>query len=174
MSYSAVLSIVARIRPEAWDAIVPHTPAIRTRAGLERVALNPQPLPPREAFVVGAAELAHEIVRQALAIEAHGDSSFSFVSDTIDDWCGTPWPRKWPLPWPGPDPDPKPWWETVDVAAGRLVASVIFASVATRLADEKFSAVFADGAERLAAAAVDGPTGLTTKSAKRATGRRGR
>ena len=178
VSYLTLLSIIGRISPEAWDAIHPHGPVLGISESvlssrIERLALNPQPLPPRDAFLVGAADLAHEIVRQALSIEARGESSLSFVSDTIDDWCGTPWPRKWPLPFPrsGPTPDP---WDTVDVQAARLVAAIVFASVADRLTDDKFSAVFADGADRLAEAALNGGQAVRNAKPSRtiATGRR--
>jgi hypothetical protein len=157
VSYNTLLSIIARIHPAIWDAIIPHG----HRAGavgasrVDRVALNPQPLPPRETFLLGAAEMAHDIVKTALEIEAHGESSFGFVSDVIDDWCGTPWPRKWPVPWPGPGPQPDPW-DAMDVQAARVIGAIIFSSVAMRLPDEKFSAVFADGAERLTEAALGG------------------
>jgi hypothetical protein len=179
--YTTLLSVVARIHPQVWDAIYPHGPAIGVTepvAGfasrLDRVALNPQPLPPREAFLLGAAELAHEIVRTALGIEARGDSSLSFVRDTIDDWCGTPWPHKWPLPWPGPHrgdgPHPEPW-DAYDIQAGRIIGGIVFASIAERILDDKLSAVFADGAERLTEAALNGngatlDRALTTRAAR--------
>src|SRR5262249_39394183 len=62
----------------------------------------------------GTAEMAHEVVRLAVASEAQGGSSSAFVSEIIEDWCGTPWPRKWPWPGPRPDteaegPSPEPW-----------------------------------------------------------------
>jgi hypothetical protein len=176
MSHSALLSIVARLHPEAVDAIIPHSPAIRAAARFDRVALNPQPLPPRDAFVVGAAEVAHEIVRKAVDIEAGGGSSRGYVSEAIDDFCGTPpWPRKIPLPWPWPEPDPSPWWQTVDVRAAQVVAAIVFASAAARLQDEEFRSVFAEGAERLAAAAVDGPVAARSAGkAGKGAGRRGK
>jgi hypothetical protein len=155
MEVSKLLSIVGRIRPEALDAIIPHSPAVgRWTSGFDRVALNPQPLPPREGFELGAVDLAHEIVRIAVAEEARGGSAVSLVSEIIDDWCGTPWPKKFPWPWPGPrrgeGPHPEPW----DVATARVIGAVIFASVADRLADDKLAQTFSEGAERLAEAAV--------------------
>ena len=147
-----LLSVVAAIRPEIWDAIVPQGPLIRTRGDL--VSLNPQPLPPAEAFLVGAAVMAHELVRIAVETEVTGGSSAGFVRDFIDDWCGTPWPRKWPWPGPGPrpgeGPSPEPW----DVRTGRVIGAIVFASVGTRLADGELSAAFTDGADRLSEAAL--------------------
>lgn len=165
-----LLSIIASIRPEIWDAIYPHGPVIgyaQPVAGIaatrfDRVALNPQPLPPREEFLVGAAYLAKEIARIAIETEARGESSYSFVSEVVDDWCGTSWPGKFPFPVHPhvPDPDPAPW----DVIAGRVVAAIVFTSIADRITDDKFSAIFADAADRLIAAASPDRTVGTTKA----------
>ena len=157
MPYQNLLSIIGTIHPEIWDAIIPHGPRVRVVSALEKVALNPQPLPPRETLLVGAAEMAHEVVRLAVASEAQGASSSAFVSEIIDDWCGTSWPRKWPWPWPGPrsgtdteGPHPEPW----DVKTARVIGAVIFASVASRLSSGDLRTAFADGADRLAEAAL--------------------
>lgn len=149
MQAVALLRLVGRIRPEAWDAIIPHGPRILNRA--EAVALNPQPLPPHETLVIGAAEMAHDLVRIAIETEVRGESASGFVREFIDDWCGTPWPHKWPLPWPGPgDPDPHPW----QVSQARLAGAIVFASAADRLAKGDLGATFAEGADRLAEAAT--------------------
>jgi hypothetical protein len=145
-----LLSIIATIHPEIWDAIIPHGPR-----ALDRAALNPQPLPPQETLLAGAAEMAHEVVRLAVAAEAQGGSSSAFVREIIDDWCGTPWPGKWPWPSPRPGndgegPSPEPW----DVQTARVVGAVVFASVASRLASGDLRTTFADGADRLAKAAL--------------------
>ena len=158
MSYSQLLSFIGSINPRAWDAIIPHGPQIRVTSRFDRVALNPQPLPPREAFLVGAAEMAHEVVRAATALGANEERSIGLVSELIDDWCGTPWPRKWPWPWPGPrpggreGPQPDPW----DIATARVVGAVVFASMASRLAEGDLRDTFAKGAERLSEAALGG------------------
>ncbi len=153
MSYSRLLSIIGRIHPQAWDAIIPHGPRLRVLAGVERVALNPQPLPPREAFLLSAAELAHDLVRAAVATEMRGEPSSALVTEIIDDWCGTLWPRKWPWPWPGPRPGegpesgplPDPW----DVKTAQIIGAVVFASMASRLSEGDLSTALSDGADRL-------------------------
>jgi hypothetical protein len=157
MPYNNLLSIIGTIHPEIWDAIIPQGPRVRVVSALERVALNPQPLPPRETLLAGAAEMAHEVVRLAVASEAQGASSSAFVNEIIDDWCGTPWPRKWPWPWPGPrpgtaagGPSPDPW----DVQTARVVGAVIFASTASRLSSGDLRTAMADGADRLVEAAL--------------------
>ena len=149
----SLLSLVARLRPEAWDAIIPHSPATGAGAAT-RVALNPQPLPPGEAFVVEAARMAHEVIRLAVETELRGESAAGFVREFIDDWCGTPWPHRWPWPWPGPqpggDPDPNPW----RVADARVAGAVVFAGAGSRLPDGDLGAAFAAGAQQLGKAAV--------------------
>lgn len=157
MPYGNLLSIIGTIHPEIWDAIIPYGPRVRVVSALEKVALNPQPLPPRETLLGGAAEMAHEVVRLAVASEAQGASSSAFVSEIIDDWCGTSWPRKWPWPWPGPrpgtdteGPQPEPW----DVKTAQVIGAVVFASVASRLSSGDLRTAFADGADRLAEAAL--------------------
>jgi hypothetical protein len=170
MSYGNLLAIIGTIRPELWDVIITHGPLARSsrsyspRVGvvsaLDRVAWSlgdPVPWSPQETLLAGAAEMAHDVVRLAVASEAQGTSSAAFVSEVIDDWCGTPWPRKWPWPWPGPrpgtegeGPQPDPW----DVRTARVVGAVIFASVASRLSSGDLRTAFADGAERLAEAAL--------------------
>src|SRR6516165_1555598 len=101
--------------------------------------------------------MANEVVRLAVESEAQGASSSAFVSEIINDWCGTPWPRKWPWPGPGPRPGteaggpvPEPW----DVRTARVVGAVIFASAASRLSSSDLRTAFADGADRLAEAAL--------------------
>jgi hypothetical protein len=151
MSSYSLLALVARIHPAVWDAIDPRGP--RFSSGLDAVALNPQPLPPRERFLVGAAEMAHDVGRLAVEANLKGETT-DFVYELVDDWCGTPWPRKWPSPWPGPrqeeGPFPDPW--IVDEA--RVVGAVVFASVASRLPEGDLRSAFAQGAERLSEVAA--------------------
>lgn len=149
------LSLIARIPPEAWDAIVPKGPraavGVRLRDRLDLVALNPQPLPPVAAFLVGAADTAH--VLAGLAVERgveDGGRAGELVAEVVDDWCGTGWPRRFPFPWPGPDPDPR----DGDLRLGRLVGAVVLASFAERMPGTELGAAFAAGAERLGEVAL--------------------
>ena len=151
-----LLASLGRIPPQAWDAIVPMWDGAYTRGAYSRqetVALNPQPLPPAEAFIVAAARMAHDVARLAIEAQVSGDSSIKFVSELIDDWCPTPWPHKWPRPWPGPrfgdGPHPEPW--VVDLA--RISGAVVFASYGTRLGKGALGDAFLAGAERLVEAA---------------------
>ena len=153
MARKHLLTIIGRISPEAWDAIIPHGPIRRAwfGTGLDAVALNPQPLPPRD-FVVSAAAMARDIGRFAIEQNATGHASAAWVSDLIDDWCGTPWPRRWPSPWPGPrfgEPDPSPW----DIASARMAGAIVFANLAARLGEGELAKALLKGADRLADAA---------------------
>lgn len=161
MKMSKLLAIISSLHPEGEDAIHPHGPVLRTRG--ELVALNPQPLPPRE--VRAAIDLAKHLSHAALEAELSGERSAraeAFLVEMIDDWCGVPWPRKWPWPWPGPRPDegphPDPWIpgqpDPWSVAQARVAAALVFASVGARLGEGSLRNVLLEGAERLAEAAV--------------------
>ncbi|MEP6851633.1 MAG: hypothetical protein ABJA87_03100 [bacterium] len=152
ISASSLLALLGRIHPEAWDFINPYGPILRSSRGASRgeeVALNPQPIPPGVALHVGAAEMAHQLARMAVEANVRGEST-DFLEGFIDDWCATPWPRKWPWPAPGPrKPDP-----SSEIQAARLIGSIVFASIGSRLPDEDLGAIFSKGAERLAEAAI--------------------
>ncbi len=148
-----LLASIGRLPPQAWDAIIPQW--IGSHSHLSEVALNPQPLPPAEAFVVAAARMAHDVARLSIEAQVAGGTSPKFASALIDDWCGTYWPRYWPWPWPGPRPDegplPDPWL----INQGRIVGSIVFASYGVRLGKGEMADVFLAGAERLAETAMD-------------------
>lgn len=151
-----LLTAIARVRPEIWDAVNPRQ-GFRTR--VEQVMLNPQPLPPQpppDAFIVGAAHMAATVVQMAVDAEVLGETRTEFVREWVDDWCATPWPRRWPWPWPGPRPDEGPFPEPWDIASSRAVGAVILASMGSRLADGDLRRALVDGAEQLAEAAVPG------------------
>lgn len=156
MSSIELLTIISRIRPEVWDVIVPRFSVMQRRT--DWVALNPQPLPPLpppDAFLVGAAEMAHAVARMAVEAEVRGDSA-SFLDQLVEEWCATPWPRRWPWPWPDPrtagGPSPDPW----VVGSGRLVGALVFASVGARLEEGGLRTSMLQGAEMLADAAMRG------------------
>jgi hypothetical protein len=151
MSVSPSLAIIARIHPAAWDVIIHR---LRVGSRYDDVALNPQPLPPAESFLVSAAEMAHQVTRIAIEFEFTGRSASEFISELVDEWCGTPWPRKFPFPWPGPRPNEGPLPDPWVVQTGRMVGALVFASVGSRLADGELARSFLDGAERLNEAAI--------------------
>jgi hypothetical protein len=151
------LAVIARIHPEVWDVIGRQGPIGWGR--VDSVALNPQPLPPKDPgnrLALGAAVMARRLVGMAFEADVRGEPAAEWVNEIIDEWCGTPWPRKWPYPWPGPRPDdgaaPEPW----QVQEARAIGAVVFASYASRLGDGALRDVLARGAEKLSEVAEHG------------------
>lgn len=141
------IGLVAAIKPAAYD-VIPRGPlkAIAERGiivvgGLEQVALNPQPLPPKEGVAVGA-QLVHLVFGAALAGGGR-DFAGSFMAD-LEDWCGTGWPRRWPWPWP-PEPEPDPRWRS-EVFLGAALAA---ADIASHYPSGELQDVLAKAAEQL-------------------------
>jgi hypothetical protein len=155
ISLVSILAILGRINPAIWDVIVPMGPERGRAASIgDRVALNPQPLPPRELYA--AAEVARQIAYAAAAAESagNGEGAVNLVARAIDDFCGThPWPRPWPGPLGGADPEPD------RVAEMRLVAALSMASTASRMADGDAREALTIGADKLVQAAVGRQTG---------------
>jgi len=148
--YSPLFSIFARINPEIYD-IIPRGPQRLEQIALRgsEAMLNPQPLPPKEAYLVASIDLAHDIARAAAIAEAAGGSSSDMLARIIDDWCGTYWPRPFPLPGPpvGPEPEPHPDW---DISAGRLLGAMTLAGIAERTPQGELRDALRRGAEQMA------------------------
>jgi hypothetical protein len=98
------LAFLVSLRPEISDAIKPHS-------GLELVGLNPQPLPPRQAFlaslvrkIVDRAELMQEIAASARNEgEQQGIIIVSgYLARFAEDFCATGFKPRWPFPGPPP------------------------------------------------------------------------
>jgi hypothetical protein len=105
---SMFLYLIAKINPQAWDAIIPHGPKVSAAARDYMVAM---------ALKGFAAELNNRAASGRLAriqkklAESAGPRLAGDYSD--DDWCGTPWPKRFPFPFP--EPDPFPWFSFSDV-----------------------------------------------------------
>lgn len=107
---STAESIVAfesifRSHPEAFDML-------GGRGGFgDEVALNPQPLPPRYAFLIAVARAVirrAELLQEVAGAAAPDGSERGIISvggytkRFSDDWCGTPFLLRWPSPGPRP------------------------------------------------------------------------
>jgi hypothetical protein len=160
-----ILRVLARLRPEVWDLIDIHGPLF-TSAGsrrsslLDEVALNPQPLPPRERLQVAVQVTARAVAEAAIATQMAGRDPGEVLQDVGDDWCPTPpgpkipWPRRWPRPWPIDEPFPI---EPEDlIPAIQIEAGLVFQSYALGIADEQLSGAFSQLADRLVDTAVQG------------------
>jgi hypothetical protein len=93
--------ILAR-HPELYDAIGGG------QNPLDEVALNPQPLPPRLAFlislaqtIIARAELLQEVVHATLH-EGQRQGG-GYINRFCDDWCGNGFRLRWPFPGPRPN-----------------------------------------------------------------------
>jgi hypothetical protein len=100
--------ILDKINP---DILHPHVPFVLDAAA--RVALNPQPLPPKAQAALGAflaramIDQAEEQLRIAMAVSGGENvekivgAIGSHVAEDVDFVCGnglTPWPLPWPWP----------------------------------------------------------------------------
>jgi hypothetical protein len=148
------LALITQITPAVWPVIT--SPGI-AGSHVDRVALNPQPLPPIEAFQLAAAAMTQEFARLAIQSDIQGRSGAQIISDMVDDWCLTGWPRKWPIPIPGPvhpEPGPRPNEAGLSPSlaqTGRLVGALVLANLGSRLASSELSEAMLRGSERLEA-----------------------
>jgi hypothetical protein len=143
------LQSLARVRPEVWDVI--------GHGGFDRVALNPQPLPPRWAVAVEFVRLASDrialIQETADVINNTGGERGIIVvggkiSELIEFVCGNSFPRKIP-PAPGPGSDPR-------LAGHELVLmGAEFVRSSKSVANEKLGREFAAAGERLINAGLE-------------------
>ncbi|MEW2139688.1 hypothetical protein AB0892_24425 [Streptomyces sp. NPDC005409] len=160
-----IVRLVARIKPELWDGIEPHGPLFAAAAAQVRsldrrsdVALNPQPLPPRDLLRLAVLQTVKGVAESAIGAHQRGGDAGEILREVGDDWCPTrphpkiPWPRNWPAPWPPGEPFPiDPQYATPAVQAA---AGLAFQGYADGIAAEKLSAVFAELADRLFDAAL--------------------
>lgn len=144
-------SIVAKY-PAIWD-IIGGGPSF----GAE-VALNPQPLPPRFAFlaslaqtVISRAELIHEI---ADATRREGEQQgiiivSGYIARFVDDICGNDFRFKWPFPWPRPN------WLAEEVSGIDLVVMATqFDQAAKEIFNRELRQNLADASAKLAEAGM--------------------
>jgi hypothetical protein len=174
----SALVLLARIRPELWDIIVPMGPPdqwIRSALNpqplppalpddvLTRAGLNPQPLPPGppELLRFAARRAAVAVADAAIAVQLGGGETAPLFDEVVDDWCGTrphkkfPWPRRWPFPWPPGEPYPID--PDVFGPAVQVEAALVFQAYASDAADESLSGAFSGLADKLLDAATTAP-----------------
>jgi hypothetical protein len=137
--------IIAEKHPEIWDVIGGDPQA--------RVSLNPQPLPPRSAFLAGiileftermtlVAEIADLIPRPGgergiIIVSGH-------VARFVDGICGNGLHIRWPLPWPAPV-----WFSDSLNGADLIVMGTQFQQSAAIAMDRELGRTFADAAHAL-------------------------
>jgi hypothetical protein len=154
---SGLLGLVGRRFPAIFDLIGGGlSPA-------DLVALNPQPLPPRERFIAALGEAlvarAEQLAEVASAMSDRGEERgiiivSGYVGRLVDDWCGTGYRPRWPFP------GPPPWWFAQEVTARDILtlgASLHRASrdafdpIVGRALDEQADKLARAGLERMEA-----------------------
>jgi hypothetical protein len=104
--WKIVLASILAKHPEIYDAI-----GGGHRFG-EEVSLNPQPLPPRYAFLVAAAQAVvsrGELLQEITDVTLQEDTRQGIIivggytSRFTDDWCGNGFRLRWPFPGPRPN-----------------------------------------------------------------------
>lgn len=137
--------VIAEKHPEIWD-VIGGDPA-------SRVALNPQPLPPRSAYLAAVvleftermtnvAQLADLIPRPGgepgtLIVAGH-------VARFVDDICGNGLRIRWPFPWP-----PPAWFSESLSGADLIVMGTQFQQAAVIAMDRDLGRTFGDAAYAL-------------------------
>lgn len=139
---SVVIEVIRRRHPQIEDAIGGWS------GGWQRVALNPQPLPPRWAFALAAASQmvsrAEMIADMGRALGS-GEAAGAWVVTLTDDICPTPRPWPWPWPWPRPN-----WMEDMIDAPDLTVVASVLSAASGRVADRDLAQALGDQAGRLA------------------------
>jgi hypothetical protein len=147
-SPASLIHIITRRHPELWDLFGGNP--------LSRVALNPQPLPPRIVF---AAALADELIAQASSAaqlagwvsqegEEHGIIIVGgHVLRYVDEICGNDIKFRFPRP------VPPPWWSEELHATDLMAMGVRFEMAAAT--GEALANSFAQAGERLIQAGLE-------------------
>ncbi|MFD0203472.1 MULTISPECIES: hypothetical protein [Saccharothrix] len=149
LSRKAFADLLIQAYPAPDDA-GPFGPVV---LGFGSVALNPQPLPPKDLAWRGAVA-AGGTIRYALdRYESAADSGrgqelgHDAIARFVRGFCGTPPTAHWPWPWP-----PPPWWPrrmTDLTATDVLVAGARFDRAVRTIPDGAFTGDFDSAASSL-------------------------
>ena len=137
--------VIAEKHPEIWD-VIGGDPS-------SRIALNPQPLPPRSAFLAAViqefTERMTDVAQIADLIPRPGGERGiiivgGHVAKFVDDICGNGMKVRWPFPWPAP-----PWFSEMLSAADLIVMGTQFQQAAVGAMDRELGRTFSDAAYAL-------------------------
>ena len=144
---SAILSVIARKHPAIWDVIVGGWGHFG-----DAVALNPQPLPPRWAFMASlaaTAALRAEMIADAGRATGNEGGAARYVTELGDDICGNDLRFRWPFPGPRPN------WLLAPIDGVDLVVMAgVFSTASQRVLDSGLAQALGDTAARLAETGV--------------------
>ncbi|HTU64948.1 MAG TPA: hypothetical protein VMF52_03270 [Steroidobacteraceae bacterium] len=134
--------VIAEKHPEIWD-VIGGDPS-------SQLALNPQPLPPRSAFLAAVVqeftERMTDVAQLADLIPRPGGErgiiiAGGHVAKFIDDICGNGLKIRWPFPWPAPA-----WFSEMLSGADLIVMGTQFQQAAVISMDRELGRTFADAA----------------------------
>jgi hypothetical protein len=137
--------VIAQKHPEIWD-VIGGDPS-------SQLALNPQPLPPRSAFLAAVIQefteqMADVVLIADLIPRPGGERGIiivgGHVAKFVDDICGNGFKVRWPLPWPAPN-----WFSDVLSGADLIVMGTQFQQAAVISMDRELGRTFADAAHAL-------------------------
>lgn len=137
--------VIAEKHPEIWD-VIGGDPS-------SQIALNPQPLPPRSAFLAAVilefTERMADVLHMADLIPRPGGERGiivvgGHVAQFIDDICGNGLKLRWPFPWPAP-----PWFSDRLSGADLIVMGTQFQQAAVIATDRELGRTFFDAAYAL-------------------------
>jgi len=137
--------VIAEKHPEIWDVIGGDPQS--------HVALNPQPLPPRSAFLAAIVQVFAERMTDVAEIadlipRPGGERGIiivgGHVAKFVDDICGNGLLVKWPFPWPAP-----PWFSDSLSGPDLIVMGTQFQQSAVTSMDREIGRTFADAAHAL-------------------------
>ena len=137
--------VIAEKHPEIWDVIGGDP--------LSAVALNPQPLPPRSAFlaalILEVTERMTDVCELADLIPRPGGERGNIlvaghIAKFVDDICGNGMRIRWPYPWPSPH-----WFSDSLSGADLIVMGTQFQQCAAIAMDRDLARTFADAAYAL-------------------------
>jgi hypothetical protein len=137
--------VIAEKHPEIWD-VIGGDPS-------SQVALNPQPLPPRSAFLAAVVQEFTERMSDVLQIadlipREGGERGIiivgGHVAQFVDDICGNGLKVRWPFPWPAPS-----WFSEVLGGADLIVMGTQFQQAAVIAMDRELGRTFSDAAYAL-------------------------
>lgn len=137
--------VIAEKHPEIWD-VIGGDPA-------SRLALNPQPLPPRSAFLAAVVQEFSERMTDVAQIadlipRPGGERGIiivgGHVAKFVDDICANGLKIRWPYPWPAPA-----WFSEMLNGPDLIVMGTQFQQAAVTSMDRELGRTFADAAHAL-------------------------
>jgi hypothetical protein len=137
--------VIAEKHPEIWSLIGGDPTS--------RLTLNPQPLPPRSAFLASVVLVFTERMGEVgeiadLIPRPGGESGIVIVSGHVakfvDDLCANGFRMRWPYPWPAPS-----WFSDSLSGPDLIVMGTQFQQAAAYALDRDLGRTFADAAHAL-------------------------